>query len=139
MDDLDDSRNVLQQALRRAQSAIAKLPTKPDPAPRTVPTIGPRPVLDGVQERFLEWVAQLLPPATPEAPPQPNRAVFRRVADVQARPIRWLWPGRIAQGKVSIIAGNPGLGKSQITLGMAATVSTGGLWPVDGQCCEVGL
>ncbi len=138
MDDLDDSRNVLQQALRRAQSAIAKLPTKPDPAPRTVPTIGPRPVLDGVQERFLEWVAQLLPPATPEAPPQPNRAVFRRVADVQARPIRWLWPGRIAQGKVSIIAGNPGLGKSQITLGMAATVSTGGLWPVDGQCCEVG-
>ena len=64
--------------------------------------------------------------------------VFRRVADIQAQPIRWLWPGRIAQGKVSIIAGNPGLGKSLVTLGMAATVSTGGLWPVDGKCCEVG-
>jgi hypothetical protein len=39
---------------------------------------------------------------------------------------------------VSIIAGNPGLGKSQVTVGMAATVSTGGLWPVDGKRCEVG-
>lgn len=75
---------------------------------------------------------------TPEAPTAAWRAIFRRVADVQARPIRWLWPGRIAQGKVSIIAGNPGLGKSQVTVGMAATVSTGGLWPVDGKCCEVG-
>jgi|CXWL01.1.fsa_nt_gi putative DNA primase/helicase len=75
---------------------------------------------------------------TPGAPTTASRAVFRRVADVQAQPIRWLWPGRIAQGKVSIIAGNPGLGKSQVTVSMAATVSTGGLWPVDGKCCEVG-
>lgn len=76
--------------------------------------------------------------ATPEAPTTASRPIFRRVADVQAKPIRWLWPGRIAQGKVSIIAGNPGLGKSQVTVGMAATVSTGGLWPVDGKRCEVG-
>lgn len=67
-----------------------------------------------------------------------SRITYRRASDIQARPIRWLWPGRIAQGKVSIIAGNPGLGKSQVTVGMAATVSTGGLWPVDRQCCEVG-
>ena len=73
-----------------------------------------------------------------EAPATVSRAIFRRVADVQAKPIRWLWPGRIAQGKVSIIAGNPGLGKSQVTVGMAATVSTGGLWPVDRKSCEVG-
>jgi putative DNA primase/helicase len=73
-----------------------------------------------------------------EAPTTASRAIFRRVADVQAKPIRWLWPGRIARGKVSIIAGNPGLGKSQVTVAMAATVSMGGLWPVDGKCCEVG-
>jgi KaiC/GvpD/RAD55 family RecA-like ATPase len=75
---------------------------------------------------------------TEDATATVSRALFRRVADVQARPIHWLWPGRIARGKVSIIAGNPGLGKSQVTVGMAATVSTGGLWPVDGKCCEVG-
>lgn len=75
---------------------------------------------------------------TEDATSTASRAIFRRVADVQARPIRWLWPGRIARGKVSIIAGNPGLGKSQVTVGMAATVSTGGLWPFDGKCCEVG-
>jgi putative DNA primase/helicase len=73
-----------------------------------------------------------------EVPTTASRPIFRRVADIQPKPIRWLWPGRIAQGKVSIIAGNPGLGKSQVTVGMAATVSTGGLWPVDGKRCDVG-
>jgi putative DNA primase/helicase len=73
-----------------------------------------------------------------EVPTTASRALFRRVSDVQAKPIRWLWPGRIAQGKVSMIAGNPGLGKSQVTVDMAATVSTGGRWPIDRKYCEVG-
>jgi len=54
-----------------------------------------------------------------------------RVSDVTLEPINWLWPGRIAKGKISLIAGHPGLGKSQVTISIAATVSTGGLWPVD--------
>src|SRR5690348_13766708 len=29
--------------------------------------------------------------------------VLRRVADVEAVPIRWLWPGRIARGKLTMI------------------------------------
>jgi putative DNA primase/helicase len=64
--------------------------------------------------------------------------VFRRLSDVQARPIRWLWPGRVARGKVSIVAGHPGLGKSQVMLSMAAIVTTRGLWPVDRKLCELG-
>lgn len=67
-----------------------------------------------------------------------SRALFRRVSDIQARPIRWLWEERIARGKVSMIAGNPGLGKSQVTASMAAVVSTGGTWPVDGTPCQIG-
>ncbi|MBC7945601.1 MAG: AAA family ATPase [Burkholderiales bacterium] len=66
------------------------------------------------------------------------RVTYRRVSDVQAQPIRWLWQGRIARGKVSMIAGNPGLGKSQLTASMAAIVSTGGLWPVDRTRCTQG-
>jgi hypothetical protein len=60
------------------------------------------------------------------------------MADIEAKPIHWLWPGRIARGKVTIIAGNPGLGKSQITASIAAIVTTGGLWPVDQVRIEAG-
>jgi len=61
-----------------------------------------------------------------------------RVSDVTLEPINWLWPGRIAKGKISLIAGHPGLGKSQVTISIAATVSTGGLWPVDHVPAEAG-
>lgn len=67
-----------------------------------------------------------------------SRIRYRRAIDIEARPIRWLWSGRIARGKVSMLAGNPGVGKSQITASMAAIVSTGGTWPVDRTHCERG-
>lgn len=53
----------------------------------------------------------------------------RRMSDVETIPVKWLWHKRIALGKLTVIAGNPGLGKSQITAYLAATVSTGGDWP----------
>lgn len=53
----------------------------------------------------------------------------RRMSDVETKPVKWLWHKRIALGKLTVIAGNPGLGKSQITAYLAATVSTGGYWP----------
>ncbi len=65
------------------------------------------------------------------------RAVGRCFAEVEAVPIRWLWPGRIACGKLTLLAGDPGLGKSQITAAMAATVTRGGFWPVDGTRCDL--
>jgi len=63
---------------------------------------------------------------------------FRRLSEIQAKPIRWLWPGRIARGKVAMLAGHPGLGKSQLTASIAAIVTTGGIWPVDKTRCERG-
>jgi KaiC/GvpD/RAD55 family RecA-like ATPase len=62
----------------------------------------------------------------------------RRVSDIEAKPVSWLWPGRIARGKTTIIAGNPGLGKSQITASIAAVVTTRGRWPVDRQQSRLG-
>jgi putative DNA primase/helicase len=56
------------------------------------------------------------------------------VADVQAQTVRWLWPGRFALGKLSLIAGDPGLGKSMLSLTMAAHVSRGLLWPDRTEC-----
>jgi hypothetical protein len=53
----------------------------------------------------------------------------KRASDIQAKPVDWLWKERIARGKLTMLAGDPGLGKSQITANFAATVSTGGAWP----------
>jgi hypothetical protein len=62
----------------------------------------------------------------------------RCLSDVEAKPVDWLWPGRIARGKLTIIAGNPGLGKSQITASIAAVVANGGCWPAGRDKCEPG-
>lgn len=60
------------------------------------------------------------------------------LCDVVMRSVRWLWPGRIPRGKITLLAGNPGLGKSQITCSLASIVTGGGLWPVDRTECEPG-
>src|SRR6266540_858485 len=51
------------------------------------------------------------------------------LAQVRPQPIEWLWAGRIAIGKVTLLTGEAGLGKSLAALSVAATVSTGGAWP----------
>jgi putative DNA primase/helicase len=55
--------------------------------------------------------------------------VSRCAADIMPKAVEWLWPGRVAIGKQTIIAGEAGLGKSQIGIAMAAAVTTGGPWP----------
>lgn len=57
--------------------------------------------------------------------------------DVVLRPVRWLWPEWLALGKLHILAGAPGQGKTTIALAFAATVTIGGRWP-DGTQCEPG-
>ncbi|TCA40292.1 hypothetical protein E0H72_21055 [Rhizobium leguminosarum bv. viciae] len=66
------------------------------------------------------------PPRLSEATTAP---MIRLLADVPMEPIEWLWPGRFAIGKISMLAGHPGLGKSQLTMYMAAQVSRGRPWP----------
>ena len=73
-----------------------------------------------------EWV----PPADDELTAARGPAlVMQRACDVEAKPIAWLWQGRIAIGKLTMLAGEPGLGKSQLSAFLAAAVTTGGYWP----------
>jgi putative DNA primase/helicase len=58
-------------------------------------------------------------------------------AAIIPRPIHWLWNGWLAQGKLHILAGSPGTGKTTIALAMAATISVGGRWP-DGSIAAKG-
>lgn len=48
-----------------------------------------------------------------------------RMASVQAEEVRWLWHPYIPLGKLTIIEGDPGLGKSWLTCALAAAVSCG--------------
>lgn len=58
-------------------------------------------------------------------------------SDVPIESVNWLWEGWLASGKLHILAGVAGTGKTTIGLSLAATISRGGYWP-DGSQAEVG-
>lgn len=75
---------------------------------------------------------------TSAEPPAPARGyTLRRMSDVAPERVRWLWPGRIPRGKLTLWTGHPGLGKSMTTLDIAARLSRGAPFP-DGRpsACE---
>jgi hypothetical protein len=81
--------------------------------------------------------------AATTAEPDPQDAAERRpvlacVESVERQSIRWLWPGRIALGKVSMIAGDPGVAKSHMTLWLASRVSNAGQWPDSNERAPLG-
>ena len=51
------------------------------------------------------------------------------LSEVRARPIDWLWRGYIPLRKVTIVDGDPGLGKSTLLLDLACRGSVGGVAP----------
>jgi putative DNA primase/helicase len=50
-------------------------------------------------------------------------------SEVGLESVQWIWKGRLAKGKHTCIAGEPGTGKSQLSMSIAATVTMGGAWP----------
>lgn len=59
-------------------------------------------------------------------------------SSIKPEPVRWLWDGWLAAGKLHILAGRPGCGKTTLALGLAATVTTAGRWPDGTHCPEPG-
>ena len=72
----------------------------------------------------------------PDGAPRP-RAVLTAAKDLKAVPIDWLWPGWLAAGKLHVLGGQPGTGKTTLAMKMAAVISRGGTWP-DGRFAPVG-
>lgn len=60
---------------------------------------------------------------------------LRSGANIKARPITWWWPHWLAAGKLTILAGAAGTGKTTLMLGIGATLTIGGRWP-DGTPCR---
>lgn len=48
---------------------------------------------------------------------------------VTAERITWLWPGYLPAGKLVVVDGDPSVGKSTLTLDLAARCSVGAPWP----------
>jgi RecA-family ATPase len=70
--------------------------------------------------------------ATPD-----SQVIIRRLSSVKAKNIDWLIYPMLAKGKMTIFHGEPGKGKSQASIYIAAGVSMGGVY-IDGQPIEKG-
>ncbi len=70
-----------------------------------------------------------VPPIEMLARPPKRRLIAHRASELEPEKLTWVWAGRIPEGKLVLLGGPPGLGKSQLTAFMAATVSNGGHWP----------
>ena len=54
---------------------------------------------------------------------------YVQISKVEFKPLTWIWDSVIPRCEVSMIAGEGGLGKSQIAVSMASVITTGGQWP----------
>src|SRR5215210_6242678 len=63
------------------------------------------------------------------------RPVGRLLSEVEPEQVEWLWPGRLPLGKLAVLDGDPGLGKSAVALDLTARVSADLELP-DGEYCE---
>lgn len=54
------------------------------------------------------------------------------------RPVRWFWPGWLPAGKLTLLAGAPGTGKTTLALALAATLTAAGRWPDGSRCAAAG-
>ena len=56
-------------------------------------------------------------------------------SEVESSPVRWLWYPYIAIGKITLLQGDPGDGKSTMMMNLIAEITTGGAFP-DGKPLE---
>lgn len=63
---------------------------------------------------------------------QPSEPITQCLDGVKPEKVTWIWTGRLAVGKITVLDGTPGSGKSTITCDSAARVSRGLAFPHDG-------
>lgn len=70
-------------------------------------------------------------------PPKTGEFIITKFSDIKAEKIRWIWPGVIPKGKLTLFIGDPGHGKSLLSAEIAACISSGRQFP-DGTKPEAG-
>ena len=54
---------------------------------------------------------------------------LRALSDIEAEDVEWLWRYHIPLGELTLLIGDPGIGKSYFSYFLSAQVSKGGSWP----------
>ncbi len=107
-------------------SGLSSGMASPRKAPETMPTKSPN-VNNTAEQK--------------KAPARNTAVNLIPASQIKPEPVSWIWTGYIAQGKVHIIAGPPGHGKTTLLLALMATLTVGGRWP-DGtraEACDVAI
>jgi hypothetical protein len=58
-----------------------------------------------------------------------QNAIITRLSDVKPEVVSWIWRNRIPKKKITLLDGDPGLGKSLLTLDIAARITRGWAMP----------
>jgi hypothetical protein len=56
-----------------------------------------------------------------------SNAISRTAAEIKLKPTDWLWPERVPMSAITVLAGDPGLGKSLLTISLVAQLTRGDL------------
>lgn len=91
-------------------------------------------------EAIIEGIERLVANAKLAAKKESEQTglIITRLDTVQPVDVTWLWPSRIAIGKLTLISGDPGVGKSFLTMDLAARVTRGAPWPDGSGLCPEG-
>ena len=59
----------------------------------------------------------------------PEQPIYEYFSSIEPKEVEWLWYPYIPYGKLTILQGDPGEGKSTVMLNLIATVTNGGVFP----------
>lgn len=120
----------------------------PSNIPRLIASDKPLSVNDDLRVHFEVDVSQLSDSEIADrikakkAEVKPERSKVKlsitNMLDVEAQAINWLWAGWLPLGKITILAGAGGCGKTNLLLALIATISTSGIFPDGSQCTTTG-
>lgn len=66
---------------------------------------------------------------------QMQRPILVRLSEIESKPVDWLWEPYLPKGMLALLSGDPGSGKTYLSLAIAAALSKGKI-PYSGQNCE---
>jgi KaiC/GvpD/RAD55 family RecA-like ATPase len=89
--------------------------------------------LQEICRETLAWTPEAgAPKVQGQKKPKDAMLHFECMADIDSEPVEWIWPGYIARGKLTLVAGDPGIGKSQLATDIAARITKGAPFPNTG-------
>jgi putative DNA primase/helicase len=95
------------------------------------------PLDDADLQKLAAYVGSKAPGFPGQRPQETSAEVeLESFRDIEAEPVRWLWDRRIPIGKLTLFVGDPGQGKSLVSIDVASRMSRGARFP-DGARCDI--